>query len=166
MWKYCWNNQDTIRLVCTFQTNRISQTLFLTSDKALITLNNKPYTTDHLPSTINLTFSNAIGFLKCLPFQACRTQHHRQGAALFRSGERPDRKTTSQLGRAERRQAEERWQPRQWLSFREHSLSLEQTGMPLSISYILQVNMIATIRHKKENNHTLRHRSYTPLHQT
>lgn len=35
-----------------------------------------------------------------------------------------------------RRQVEERWQPRQWLSFREHSLFLEQTGMPLSISYI------------------------------
>lgn len=44
--------------------------------------------------------------------------------------------TGKQPGRAERRQAEERWQPRQWLSFREHSLFLEQTGMPLSISYI------------------------------
>lgn len=38
--------------------------------------------------------------------------------------------------RSEAGTAEERWQPRQWLSFREHSLFLEQTGMPLSISYI------------------------------
>lgn len=55
--------------------------------------------------------------------------------------------TGKQPGRAERRQAEERWQPRQWLSFREHSLFLEQTGMPLSISYIQLVNIIHTVWH-------------------